>query len=107
MNRTLRGVLSAACLTMVLTAQASAGGLWFYEQSTPDMGTAAAGRAAMARDASTAYGNPAGMARLDSSQLLLGAGALVIQSQFDAECGTTGDGRGAKLTVAIAAGSRL
>src|SRR5215467_15093009 len=91
----------AACLTLVLGPEALAGGLWLYEQSTPDQGTAAAGRAAMARDASTAYGNPAGMARLDTSQFLIGAGALVIQSQFDTEPGTTVGGGGSNLTSAL------
>jgi len=101
MNRILKGLIGITSLTLALTTQASAGGLWFYEQSTPDQGTAAAGRAAMARDASTAYGNPAGMALLDSTQLLVGAGALIIQSQFDTEPGTTVGGGGSNLTSAL------
>src|SRR5215831_9522964 len=101
MNRALKGVVAAAWLTVTLAAQASAGGLWFYELSTPDQGTAAAGRAAMAKDASTAYGNPAGMARLDSTQFLLGAGALVLQSQFETEPGTTVSGGGSNITSAL------
>jgi len=44
---------------------------------------------------------PAGMARLDSTQLLLGAGGLVIQSDFDIEPGTTTGGGGANLTSAL------
>ena len=68
------------------------GEIWFYEQSTPDQGRAAAGRAASALDASTAYTNPAGMSRLDSTQFLMGAGALVIQSSFDTAAGTTQTG---------------
>ncbi len=36
-----------------------AAGLWLYEQGTPDLGTASAGRASMAADASTAAANPA------------------------------------------------
>jgi long-chain fatty acid transport protein len=84
MNRAVKVALWGACLiALVFSDRASAGGLWFYEQSTPDQGTAAAGRAAMARDASTAYGNPAGMARLDGTQVLIGAGALIIQSQIE------------------------
>src|SRR5262245_50725921 len=98
MNRVVKRVGGAACLTMILAPPASAGGLWFYELSTPDQGTAAAGRAAMAKDASTAYGNPAGMARLDNTQFMLGAGALVLQSQFETEPGTTVGGGGANLT---------
>ncbi len=101
MNGLVKGLVGALCLAVVLASQASAGGLWFYEQSTPDQGTAVAGRAAMARDASTAYGNPAGMARLDRTQLLLGAGALVLQSEFETEPGTTVGGGGASLTSAL------
>jgi long-subunit fatty acid transport protein len=98
MSRVLRRVGGAVCLTVALAAPAWAGGLWFYEQSTPDQGTAAAGRAAMAKDAFTAYGNPAGMSRLDSTQFLIGAGALVIQSEFETERGTNVGGGGATLT---------
>lgn len=50
-----------------------AAGLWLYEQGTPDLGTASAGRASMAADASTAAANPAAMTRLDSSQMLAAA----------------------------------
>jgi long-chain fatty acid transport protein len=87
-------------VTVAVATQASAGALWFYEQSTPDQGTAVAGRAAMARDASTAYGNPAGMSRLDT-QYLVGAGALIIQSQFETESGTNVGGGGSNLTSAL------
>jgi long-chain fatty acid transport protein len=97
----VKAMAGAVGLTAVLAANAFAGGLWFYEQSTPDQGTAAAGRAAMARDASTAYGNPAGMSRLDSTQFLIGAGALILQSNFETEPGTTVSGGGANLTSAL------
>ena len=73
--------------------------------ATPDQGTAAAGRAALALDASTVWLNPAGMTRLDRSRLLLGAGALVIQNNFDVEPGTTVNGGGASLTSALPTGS--
>ena len=101
MSRVLRGLAGAVGLTVALTAQAWAGGIWFYEQSTPDQGTAVAGRAALARDASTAYANPAGMARLDSTQFLIGAGALIIQSEFETEPGTNVGGGGSTLTSAL------
>ena len=45
MMRAVSVVAEATCLTIVCAAHAAAGGLWFYEQSTPDQGTAAAGRA--------------------------------------------------------------
>ncbi len=101
MGRFGRVLLMAACLTAAVASQAQAGALWLYEQATPDQGTSAAGRAALARDASTAYGNPAGMTRLDRTQFLLGAGALVIQSDFRTEPGTNKSGGGSDLSSAL------
>jgi len=101
MRRWRQGLCGAACLVILLATEAAPAGLWFYEQSTPDQGTASAGRAALAKDASTAYGNPAGMAWLESTQLLFGAGALIIQSQFETGPGTTQSGGGAGLTSAL------
>jgi len=49
------------------------------------MGTATAGRAALARDASTAFNNPAGMTRLDRSQLQAGLVGLDIHSEFSGQ----------------------
>ena len=58
-------------------------GLELYETGAPDLGTASAGRAAMASDASTAASNPAGMTLLDRTQLLGAAGALLPSTNFD------------------------
>jgi long-chain fatty acid transport protein len=71
-------------LCAILFAPSSwAAGLWLYEAGTPDLGTAAAGRAAMATDASTAGMNPAGMTRLDRSQMLAAVQGMYIDAQFD------------------------
>jgi long-chain fatty acid transport protein len=59
---------------------AKAAGLLLYETGAPDLGTASAGRAAMAADASTAAANPAGMTLLDRSQLL---GYIRRNASFD------------------------
>jgi long-chain fatty acid transport protein len=90
---------------MPCAESAWAGGIWLYEMATPDQGTAVAGRAALGLDASTAWANPAGMTRLDQSQLLLGAGAVVVQSEFNTQAGTTESGGGANLTTALPTGS--
>jgi long-chain fatty acid transport protein len=47
-----------AALLLRSVAPAEAGGIWLYEMATPDQGTAAAGRAALAVDPSTAWLNP-------------------------------------------------
>jgi long-chain fatty acid transport protein len=71
--------LTAVLLGVLMPlSPAWAGAIWLYEMATPDQGTAAAGRAALGLDASTAWANPAGMTRLEQSQLLLGIGPLVI-----------------------------
>ncbi len=41
------------------------------------------------------------MTRLDSTQVRLGAGALVIQSEFETEPGTTKSGGGSDLTSVL------
>jgi long-chain fatty acid transport protein len=63
-----RSLLLSVLGILLAAASAKAGALWLYEQATPDMGVAGAGRQAAAQDASTAVGNPAGMTRLDRSQ---------------------------------------
>ena len=63
---------------ILLLAESTLGaGLWVYEMATPDMGTASAGRGATAADASVSMFNPAGMTKLDRSQLFYG-----IQGSF-------------------------
>jgi long-chain fatty acid transport protein len=54
----------------LMCSPAWAGAIWVYENGGPDLGPAAAGRAAMALDASTAFGNPAGMTNLDKTEFV-------------------------------------
>jgi long-chain fatty acid transport protein len=85
----------ATGLTLCLSLTASsvwAGGAYLYEAGTPDLGTAAAGRAALAQDASTVVGNPAGMTRLERSQLTASLYTLIPTSEFDRGSGTTAGG---------------
>jgi long-chain fatty acid transport protein len=101
-DRLWKGFLGALILALLVTP-AEAGGLWLYEMGTPDLGTASAGRAALAQDASTAFCNPAGMTRLDRSQLL-GAFQMVLPSirfQVDqrSTCGPGGETGNAGLST--------
>jgi long-chain fatty acid transport protein len=89
--------------------RAGAGGLIMYEVDSPSTGTASAGWAALAKDAATAFQNPAGMTRLDRSQLLVGAQPLIVTSEFNAGSGTRvehggGDGGNAGGVLPSAAG---
>jgi len=78
-----------------LSIEARAGGLWMFEDAGPTVGTAAAGRAAIASDATTARGNPAGMTRLDGNQMVVGGQPIVYRAKFDSEKpGTFGGGDG-------------
>ena len=66
-------------------SSALAAGIWLNENGTTGMGTATAGRVALANDASTAFNNPAGMTRLDRSQLQVGLVGLDIHSEFSGQ----------------------
>jgi long-chain fatty acid transport protein len=88
-------VIAVAFYVTVVASSAWVAGVYLYELGTPDLGTAAAGRAALAQDASTVMGNPAGMTRLDRSQLTSSLYSLIPSTQFDRGPGTTlGGGNG-------------
>src|SRR6266436_8760514 len=85
--------ISTVILLMFVTSARGAG-LLLYETGAPDLGTASAGRAAMAADASTAAANPAGMTLLERSQLLSAYGAMLPSTNFDIAPQTTNKGGG-------------
>ena len=96
-GRASLSVAIAVSLIVMLSSHCVWGAaLELYETGAPDLGTASAGRAAMAGDASTAASNPAGMTLLDRSQLLGAAGALLPSTNFDVapETKTSGGGGG-------------
>ena len=95
-------VILGLCL---LVSTAGAGGLILYELGTPDLGTAGAGRAAMAADASTAALNPAGMTRLERSQMLAALQGLYIDTRFDTKEAAFGGGDGGNAGGFVPAGS--
>src|SRR5713226_5185349 len=89
-----RTIYLATLLLLTLVTSAQSAGLLLYETGAPDLGTASAGRAAMAADASTAAANPAGMTLLDRSQLLGASGAMLPSTNFDVAPETTTKGSG-------------
>jgi long-chain fatty acid transport protein len=93
-HRTGRVISLALATVLVLATSARGSGLLLYETGAPDLGTASAGRAAMAVDASTAAANPAGMTLLDRSQLLGSSGAVLPSTNFDIAPQTTTPGGG-------------
>src|SRR5579864_7617072 len=81
-------------MLLAFVSAARGAALELYETGAPDLGTASAGRAAMAADASTAAANPAGMTLLDRTQLLGAPGALLPFTNFDLAPQTTTSGGG-------------
>ncbi len=94
LSRIRRILCLATVILLALVTSARAAGLLLYETGAPDLGTASAGRAAIAGDASTAAANPAGMTQLDRSQLLTASGALLPFTNFDVASQTTTSGGG-------------
>lgn len=67
---------------VLASGNAIAGGIIVYEVGTEDVGLAAAGYAARAQDATTVLTNPAGMVRLDGTQVQLGTQLLYSDMKF-------------------------
>lgn len=71
---------------------AYANGLAINEQNASAMGTAFAGRASSALDASTLYGNPAGMSRLTRREVSGGLALIDADSSIEGDPRNTADG---------------
>lgn len=78
-QRVLKTGLAIAITT--ISSHGLASGFALNEQSVSGMGTSFAGRSSSADDASTVFGNPAGMARLKRDEIY--AGAAVIHARSD------------------------
>jgi long-chain fatty acid transport protein len=77
------------------STQIFASGFALNEQSISGMGTGFAGRSSSADDASTVFGNPAGMARLKGQQITGGIAAIDASSDIsDARGSSTGTNKG-------------
>lgn len=72
-----------ACILTLASPLCLASGFQILEQSSSRLGTAYAGTASIADDATTAFFNPAGMARLDKAEAAVAGHLLVIDSEFD------------------------
>ena len=72
--RVIHTAFIASAMVTLPFAAAFAGGLYLNEFNSPSMGVAGAGAQAVANDASTAFHNPAGMTRLDGTELMSGVG---------------------------------
>ena len=86
-RRLVRSVLATAL--GAVCAPALAGGIILYEVGTADVGLASAGYGARAQDASTVLTNPAGMTRLDGTQVLAAGQLLWGDVKFSVGSGTS------------------
>ncbi|MEG0966471.1 MAG: outer membrane protein transport protein [Pseudomonas sp.] len=88
----MKKVMLKTSLSLAVTlasTQLFASGFALNEQSVSGMGTGFAGRSSSADDASTVFGNPAGMSRLKREQITVGAAAVIAKSDISGS-GTLG-----------------
>jgi long-chain fatty acid transport protein len=86
-------------------ATAWAGGAYLYEISLQEVGLASAGWSARAQDASTAFTNPAGMTRLERSELLVGIQPMYQNVEFSHDSDTTVKGKDGDASDWLPSGS--
>ncbi|MEP5763345.1 MAG: outer membrane protein transport protein [Halieaceae bacterium] len=106
MSNSLGRTLLAAVLG-VAAASVQAGGLWITEFGQPTQGRAGAGEQAGNGDATDAFFNPAAMSRLEKSELMLSAGVIAPNVEFDLDNSgiANGDGDGGNATDPTPGGS--
>lgn len=75
-------VLAVSILTSLITSNLNAAGFSIAENSASGMGSAFAGAAAIAEDASTTYFNPAGLSKLNGKEVIFAAHYIAISSEF-------------------------
>jgi len=78
-------------LGVLCSGPAIAGGLLAYEVGTADVGLATAGYNVRAQDASTVLTNPAGMTRLDDTQVLATGQVLWSNTTFSVDADTSSE----------------
>ncbi|NVZ22222.1 OmpP1/FadL family transporter [Pseudomonas costantinii] len=87
----MKKVMLKTTLSLAVTMASSqlfASGFALNEQDVAGMGTGFAGRSSSADNASTVYGNPAGMARLEGQQITGGVAAIDATSNIKDASGT-------------------
>lgn len=87
MLKTSLGIAVALASSQLLAA-----GFALNEQSISGMGTGFAGRSSSAEDASTVYGNPAGMSRLKREQVTVGGAAVIAKTDISGPGSNFGGG---------------
>src|SRR5436189_5918859 len=87
----LAGAVVSA-LGLLAGSEAHAAAFALYEQGVSGLGSAYAGAAAVAEDATTVWWNPAGMARLGSGKHFAIAGSIIAPSTKFSDSGSAAAG---------------
>jgi len=82
--------LGWGCIAFLFTNPCLAGAGWFTENGGADMAMAAAGRAALAIDATTLAANPAGMTALTGRSFVVAVLPVSLEARFEGRDGTVG-----------------
>jgi long-chain fatty acid transport protein len=96
--------LTGITLIALIASLSHAGGLYLYELGNPEVGLAAAGWSARAQDAATVFTNPAGMTRLQKSELLVGVQPLYLHAEFSPDSNTSTSGSDGDASTWLPAG---
>ena len=96
----LKTTLSIA--VSMVCSQAFSAGFAINEQSISGMGTGFAGRSSSADDATTVYGNPAGMSRLKRQEVSVGAALLDAKTDIHNGRGTFGGSNDGDMVPLVA-----
>ncbi|MEH6492045.1 OmpP1/FadL family transporter [Halopseudomonas sp.] len=90
-HRVIRGG-AAALLSLVCANQASAGGIMLYEVGQEGAGLANAGAAVLANDPSVLMNNPAGISRLEGTQVNANGQLVIGHIKFSGDASSDFDG---------------
>ncbi|UZK03039.1 OmpP1/FadL family transporter [Venatoribacter cucullus] len=101
MNKHIPVLAAAVAAASLFSAGVQAGGFKINEQSASGAGRAFAGSAAIAKDASVVFFNPAGMSRLEQSQASFGFTFLNLEGEF--KNGVRTDGAGVSSNIPVTA----
>ncbi len=86
---------TSAMVLLSASSIAGANGIALNEQSASSAGTAYAGRSSSALDASTIFGNPAGLTKLKRSEISGGAAVVSVSDDIsDAQSSASGTNKG-------------
>ncbi|EJM59225.1 outer membrane protein transport protein [Pseudomonas sp. GM48] len=93
---------TGAAAILSVSTSASANGIALNEQSASSAGTAYAGRSSSALDASTIFGNPAGLTKLKRAEISGGAAVVSVSDDIsDAQSSAPGTNKGDSVPLGV------